>query len=313
MKNSWKDFFYYSKGDRIALWIIVTIIIAIISGFGGYFISDKIRSGKLSEEEQRYYKDVQAEVEKRRQQIQKKAPYYYQTLEGRTAELFYFDPNVADSTHFLRLGLRPYIVRNIYKYRAKGGVFRRPDDFAKLYGLDRETFERLRPYIRIGGKVAQEDSIRLENGRIRAARRDSVSRLKQEKYETGVVLDLNSVDTTELKKIPGIGSGYAVAIVRYRQQLGGYVSVNQLKEIGVPESTYAWFNLSTKNIKRIKINSYTFAQLNRHPYLNFYQTKAICEHRRKYGPIQDMVQLVLYTAFTQNDLHRIEPYIDFSR
>lgn len=312
MKHSWKDFFYYSKGDRIALWILLTIVIAVFSGLSGYFISDILRSKELSEEDRKAYRDIQYAVERRKKQMQERTPYYYHTPEGKAAELFYFDPNLADSTQFLRLGLRPYIVRNIYKYRAKGGVFRKPDDFAKLYGLDSELFERIRPYIRIGGKVAKEDSLRRENERLWAERRDSVSRLKQEKYEAGVVLDLNTADTTELKKIPGIGSNYASKIIRYRDQLGGYVSVNQLKEIGVPEECFLWLKTSHEAINRLQLNKSSFSQLNRHPYLNFYQTKAICEHRRKYGPIKDIVQLRLYTVFTQNDLQRIQPYLDFS-
>lgn len=313
MKNSWKDFFYYSKGDRIALWIMLTIVIAVISGFSGYLISDKLRSRKLSEEEQKAYHTIRQAAEKRKKEFLENTSYYYQVSEEKRGELFYFDPNEADSTQFLRLGLRPYIVRNIYKYRAKGGVFRKPDDFSKLYGLSHEIFERLKPYIRIGGKVAREDSIRRENERTRAERRDSINSLRQEKYEAGVVLDLNSADTTELKKIPGIGSGYASKIVRYRTQLGGYVSVNQLKEIDIPGECFLWLRVSGETISRLYINKSSFSQLNRHPYLNFYQTKVICEHRRKYGPIKDIVQLGLYTVFTQNDLHRIKPYLDFSR
>lgn len=315
MRNSWKDFFYYAKSDRIALWIILTIIIAVISGFTGYYLSDRLRSHRLSEEEQKAYREIEAEMEQRRQQmqVQRDTPYYYQTPERRTAELFYFDPNTADSTQFLRLGLRPFIVRNIYKYRAKGGVFRKPEDFSKLYGLEPSMFERLRPYIRIGGKVAREDSVRAAKERVWADRRDSIAQLRAEKYEVGTVIDLNLADTVQLKKIPGIGSNYAAAIVRYRQRLGGYVSVNQLKEIDIPETAYQWLYVSGKKVNRLSVNNGTFTQLNRHPYLNFYQTKAICEHRRKYGPIKDIVQLGLYTAFTQNDLRRIEPYLDFSR
>lgn len=313
MKNSWKEFFYYSKGDRIALWIILTLVIAVISGFSGYFISDTLHTRKLSGDEQKVYHELNAAVRKRREQTFRDSPYYYRTPENKTAELFYFDPNLADSTQFLRLGLRPYIVRNIYKYRAKGGVFRKPEDFAKLYGLEPAMFERLRPYIRIGGKVAREDSVKRENERAWAERRDSISRLRQEKYEAGIVVDLNTADTTELKKIPGIGGGYAGKIIRYRERLGGYVSVNQLKEIEIPEECFLWFSISQDKVSRLSINKSSFSQLNRHPYLNFYQTRAICEHRRKYGPIKDIVQLGLYTVFTQNDLQRIKPYLDFSR
>lgn len=313
MKQSWKDFFYYSKSDRVAIWIILTIVIAVIAGFTGYYIADKESSGRLSPEEQRMYKEIQAGVEKRKEQMYKKAPYYYQPSEENQSELFYFDPNTADSTHFLRLGLRPYIVRNIYKYRAKGGVFRKPEDFAKLYGLSPEMFTRLKPFIKIGGKVAYEDSVRQAKERAWTMKRDSINRLKPEKYAEGVVIDLNTADTTDLKKIPGIGSAYAAAIVRYRNLLGGYIAVSQLSEIGIPSEAYPWLKILSGSVTRLKVNSSSFSHLNRHPYLNFYQTKAICEHRRKYGALKDVSQLRLYSAFTPHDLRRIEPYLDFSR
>ena len=74
--------------------------------------------------------------------------YYYQG-EPRKAELFPFDPNTADSTQLLRLGLQPWQVRNIYRYRAAGGVYRKPRDFARLYGLTLKQYRQLEPYIRI--------------------------------------------------------------------------------------------------------------------------------------------------------------------
>ena len=62
-------------------------------------------------------------------------PVQYYAVESSKAERFPFDPNSADSTQLLRLGLQPWQVRNIYKYRAKGGVYRSKEDFARLYGL----------------------------------------------------------------------------------------------------------------------------------------------------------------------------------
>ena len=66
------------------------------------------------------------------------------------AERFAFDPNTADSTQLLRLGLKPWQVRSIYRYRAKGGVFSEPADFARVYGLTLKQYRELEPYIRIG-------------------------------------------------------------------------------------------------------------------------------------------------------------------
>lgn len=76
------------------------------------------------------------------------APQYYNYPEETGGgELFIFDPNTADSTQLLRLGLSPWQVRNIYKYRAKGGRYRQPSDFARLYGLTAKKYRELLPYI----------------------------------------------------------------------------------------------------------------------------------------------------------------------
>ena len=56
-------------------------------------------------------------------------------LPVRHVETFPFDPNTADSSQLIRLGLQSWQVRNIYKYRARGGVYRKKEVFARLYGL----------------------------------------------------------------------------------------------------------------------------------------------------------------------------------
>lgn len=150
---------------------------------------------------------------------------------GLKAELFPFDPNTADSTTLLRLGLKPWQVRNIYKYRAHGGRYRRREDFARLYGLTLSQYRRLEPYIHIEKDVMAADVIgkgtaitpagyedaypsstslgQMTSGR-RAAEHDntcpshSVRPAKLTLDDDKV--DINTADTTLLKRIPGIGS-----------------------------------------------------------------------------------------------------------
>ena len=83
--------------------------------------------------------------------VVRSGPTYGQPVKAKPAT-FFFDPNTADSTALLRLGLSPWQVRNIYKYRARGGRYHRPEDFSKLYGLTKGDYERLLPYIRIADK-----------------------------------------------------------------------------------------------------------------------------------------------------------------
>ncbi|MCD8290352.1 MAG: helix-hairpin-helix domain-containing protein [Prevotella sp.] len=78
------------------------------------------------------------------------SPDSYAEYQGsKKTELFYFDPNTADSIQFARLGILPRQIHNIYKYRAKGGRFRKPSDFSRIYGLSKEKYDELEPYIKI--------------------------------------------------------------------------------------------------------------------------------------------------------------------
>ena len=194
------------------------------------------------------------------------------------------------------------------RYREKGGVFRTVESFAKVYGLTTEQYETLKPYIRIGEayQPVQRDTTLHQ---LWVARMDSLKALK---YPEGTVIDLNAADTSELKKIPGIGSAYARQIVAYRNRLGGFYSVEQLQELPFSSKEFnAWFKVEQKEHPFILVNKWSVEHLRSHPYLNFYQSKVIVEHRKKYGKLKSLSQLSLYEEFTEKDFERLSPYISF--
>lgn len=244
------------------------------------------------------------------------APRPYKTADGRTAELFAFDPNTADSTELLRLGLAPWQVRAVYKYRAKGGIFRAPEDFARLYGLTKKQYMDMRPYIRISDDYAPAAELvgprEVPTGReaVKQFERDTVQFPR--KLKAGQTIDLATADTTLLKRVPGIGSWWAHHIVSYRERLGGYTSINQLREIeGFPEETLPYFRLATVQTTKMNVNTLTLNQLRRHPYINFYQAREICDYRRLKGKINDLSQLSLLRDFPPEAIERLRPYVTY--
>ena len=136
--------------------------------------------------------------------------------------------------------------------------------------------------------------------------------VKAFKYPEGTLVEVNSADTTELKKIPGIGSGIAGGIVRYRERLGGFYALSQLEEVKhVAPELLKWFKLENDSIQKLEINKASLDKLRAHPYLTFYQAKVIVEHRRKKGQIKSLSQLALYEEFTEKDLERLSAYVSF--
>lgn len=227
---------------------------------------------------------------------------------GRQTELFSFDPNTADSTQLLRLGLAPWQVRSIYRYRNKGGIFRRKTDFARVYGLTRGQYRRLEPYILIGDDYAPARDV-YENKEKEAYVRDTVK--YQLKLKEGEHVSINAADTALLRRVPGIGEHFSSEIIRYRDRLGGYYSVQQLLEInGFPAESLPYFVVGEPRFRRININKASLSQLRRHPYINYYLARTIIEHRRLHGTIKSLDDLKLYRDFTPEVLARLENYVE---
>ena len=224
------------------------------------------------------------------------------------ASPFPFNPNTADSATLIKVGLKSWQVKNLLAYRRAGGRWKDADDFKRLYGLSDEDYQRLRPYIKIPPPI--KDVYFTEKDR---DRQDSLRQLRPEKFAELTVLNLNTVDTLTLRKIPGVGVGYSRSIVSYRQRLGGFVSVAQLKEIeGLPDRIEEWFTVDENaEVNRISINKSDFKTLLRHPYLSYEQVKVITTHIRKYGPLRSWKDLQLYKEFTSRDFERLTPYFMF--
>lgn len=113
----------------------------------------------------------------------------------RPVENFAFNPNTVSLEDLQRLGFSQRQAQSIVNYREKGGRFARAEDFGKSYVVSDSVFRRLRPFIRIPK------------------------------------LDINSADSAAFDDLPGIGPYYASQIVKYRTQLGGYASTEQLMDL----------------------------------------------------------------------------------
>ncbi len=247
----------------------------------------------------------------------RKSSYY--AIPSKKKELSPFDPNTADSSQLLKLGLQPWQVRNIYKYRSQGGVYQRKEDFARLYGLTVKQYRELEPYIRIAKDylpaatlVKDRPSRRYERPARQQAsvQRDTVRYPMKLKADEHIIL--NAADTTQLKKVPGIGSYYARKIINYGKWLGGYVSVDQLDEIeGFPQEAKRYFVIQDPHVRKLNVNRMELYQLRKHPYINYYQAKAIVDYRRLHGKISSMQELGLSRDFPPEAIQRLIPYVEY--
>lgn len=303
----WKNFFYFSRGQRIA---IVALIVLVVSTFALNWLLPKLIPTKdgfdpsFTEKAELFRNSLQSLDSIRQLEWQRQYEEQYRTnrkirektpVESYT--LFNFDPNELDSVGFIRLGLKPWMVSNILKYRNRGGIYREKADFAKVYGLSAEMFTELEPYIIIKEQPKVQTDV-------------------TEPDEQTIIVDLNSADTTQLMQIKGIGRGYARSIIRFRNESGGFVSVEQLRDVyGMRPENYERIapNCTTdiSLVQKIKVNTANVDRLRRHPYINFYQAKAIYELRRKKGELKNLDEFKGSNDFPDEWFAKIEPYLSF--
>lgn len=314
----WKDFFYFSRGQRIGIvTLIALIVLSLVTNYTmKYFftVNEKDNSAFLTEaaafKKSLVSRDSLRNLEWKRKYEERQRMYeekyrnnfYYPSFASHERKkeaytLFNFDPNVIDSVGFVRLGLKPFIASNILKYRNKGGRLKIAADFAKVFGISPDKFKELEPYIAIA--------------EIKPVKND-VAGLKR----TDIIVELNSADTTLLMQVKGIGRGYAKSIIRFRQAAGGFVSVDQLNDIYgmLPENLEKirpFLTVDPSLVQKIRINIASVEKLKSHPYLNFYKAKAIYEFRRNKGKLRDINDLKVITELTTDDLIRIKPYLSF--
>ena len=236
---------------------------------------------------------------------------------------FDFDPNTTSVAQFEALGLPKFIAERIEKYRSKGGKFRKKEDFAKIYGILPDTYERLEPFINLPS--ADDESLRTPQAQ--AAGRISDVNLDNKIVETKITevfakpitkqpirFDLNTGDTTDFMKIKGIGSGYAKRIIKFREMLGGFANAEQIRETyGLPPETVEEilkYGFLKDGVKKLKINQLSLSEL-RHPYIKYLQAKAIIAYREQHGKFKNSEDLKQIKILDEATLLKISPYIEF--
>ena len=209
---------------------------------------------------------------------------------------FVFDPNEAGEADLLSLGLDRFVVDNLLKYREKGGRFYSPRDMKKIYGMEKETFDILEPFIRIGSfsedaaidKAERFDSAGSngQEGFVKGAAGTGKNRRNGEHSfrGSGPAILLNQADTADLAGLPGIGPVLSGRIIRYRELLGGYYKKEQLLEVYrlTPErfeKIAGLVSVDTGGIRTIDVNQLNPDSLPYHPYLTDYQLRAIIKYR----------------------------------
>lgn len=218
-------------------------------------------------------------------------------------ERFAFDPNTISSNDWKRLGLSEKQAEVILKYRERGGIFRVKEDLKKMYVVSDELYDHLESFIHI----SEPQNIYVSG--------EKTIKTKDKFTQSNLKIELNSSDTTELMQLRGIGPVFSKRIIKYRDLLGGFYAVEQLKDVYGLEQTYEdieeYLTVDTTLITKIQINTISEAELSKHPYINYKEAKIIINYREQHGGFENETDLERIKGLDIGKVSRILPYLAF--
>jgi competence protein ComEA len=128
-------------------------------------------------------------------------------------------------------------------------------------------------------------------------------------------ISFSEADSIVLQIVPGIGPGSAGRIIKYREDLGGFHSTNQLSEVyGMKPETiellWEFFEFSPLIFRKIKLNQSTIEEISSHPYISYGEAKVIVAYRNQHGGFQSIDDLLKIRIFKEEWIRKLAPYLD---
>jgi competence protein ComEA len=302
--NNLKSVFTFSKKELNGLLVFCFLLVGITFAPSIYRWVYKPEVFSFDD----FKKDIAAF--KASERIQPAYSYYKLKEEVETKEAapqyFEFNPNNLSPASWSQLGLSNKQIKVIKNYEAKGGRFYRKEDLQKIYSVSKEDYAKLAPYIVIPDRFPKEN-------------RSAVNFAKpfEKAVKTLVTVEINAADSAQLETVKGIGPAFASRIIKYRKRLGGFYQKEQLKEVyGIDSLKYAQLekqiSLDQSILDKININTATFEDLKRHPYLSYKQMNAIIQYRKQHGSYSTMNDLKKVLILNEEVLNKIKPYLTFN-
>lgn len=304
-----RNFFGFSRTETNGFIILLILMVAILSM---PFLSKKVYSlykqPLQTQNDKVYLNSLLSELNNRaetaKEVIKEKR---YQT----------FDLNKSDAPQLIKSGFSEFLAERIVKYREKVKPFDSKEELLKIYGIDSAFYREIHPFIKVT-KLQKKPELDLTKKSSYSSKieekENPPTTFKKEKL---IRFDINKANSSQLQKVYGIGPAYSKRIIKYREYLGGFHSLHQLKEVyGLKkenlDSLKKYVFLTNKlNIKKLKVNQINADSLVQHPYISYKEANLIVNYRNQHGEYNSTNDLLSIKVLDSNWVKKVTPYFTF--
>ena len=293
--NIFKSHFWYHKSQRNGIFILILLIV--IFQFIIVFVD--------------FYSEEKVNID-----TPKVIAFHHQidslrkiNLENKRLKIFPFNPNYITDYKGAQLGMSLVEIDKLLAFRKTGKFINSRKEFQKVTTISDSLLNSISPYFKFPNWVVERN----QNMQLSTSR-DTRLFAKKSKYIL-TSTDINLAVKEDLKTINGIGEKLSERIIKYRSKLQGFSTLNQLYEVWgldtevVGKLLLVFKVINLPNIKKINVNTVSFRELLKNPYLDYELCKKIFEYKDEVAELQDISELKNIIDFPLELYDRIVLYL----
>lgn len=288
-----KSYFKFSQGQRLGIFLLFSIIIALQTA---YFFTDFSSFSNDSPEKEKWL-SLQSQIDSMKQGKRNYVPKIYP-----------FNPNFITDYKGYKLGMSVPEIDRLLAFRKQNKYVNSAKEFQAVTQVSDSLLNVISPYFKFPDWVKNKKQLKEYKNY------PNTAFAKKEKI---TIIDINQASQEDLIKIYGIGEAISLRILKFKENLGGFVSMEQMKDVWglspeVIENLNAHFKvLAAPEVKKVDINNASIKELSQFPYFNFQQAKQIVTFRSMHGDFKNVDDLTKIKGLSIDKAKIIALYLDF--
>ena len=288
-----KSLFKFTKEQRNGIFLLFVIIICLQMSY--YFIDFSNYSSNSPQKER--WIALQSQIDSLKHRKQNYIPKIYP-----------FNPNFISDYKGYKLGMSVDEIDRLLAFRKQNKYVNSPQEFQAVTQVSDSLLGVISPYFKfpdwVNDKKESSDYKKFPNRAF----------VKKDKI---VIIDINQASQEDLIKINGIGEAISLRILKYRESLGGFVSMEQLNEVWnlspdiIEKLNFHFKILTAPTIKKIDINNASIKELSLFPYFKYPISKNIVAFRSMNGDIKNSDDLTKIKGLSIEKAKIIALYLNF--
>lgn len=288
-----KSYFKFSSEQRLGVFVLFAIIISVQLA---YFFTDFSSVSNDSPEKEKWL-SLQSQIDSIKEEKLDYVPKIYP-----------FNPNFISDYKGYKLGMSVSEIDRLLAFRKQNKYVNSPEEFQAVTKVSDSLLNAISPYFKFPDWVKNKKEFR------EYKKYPNAAFAKKEKI---VIIDINQATQEDLIKIYGIGEAISLRILKFKENLGGFVSMEQMKDVWglspeVIENLNSHFKVSAlPDVKKVDINNASIKELSQFPYFNYQIARQIVTFRSMNGDFKNVDDLTKIKGLSIEKANIIALYLDF--